>query len=346
MLDFYDLNARHAAAIISGTLFLFYAFFSSREVRRSFLQVLRAVSQPTMVLVIIGLICSVSIIVALWTGVGRHFGLWETVPLVTTSFWVALTGFSMLAILSEIIQRDKALRNRIMSAIALPTVFGSVLGFAILPIWLEIVLAPMMLWVAVAYYRGQRSGKTLVPAAISAVYVLGLISWTIVELVNDPSRSTALIQGIALPIILMLGTIPYIEFLVMVEKLRFSVRTKSKRVTFTEYRQNWPLTSASAKLCCNSGAVWVETHGNKYWLNGWARTLLSARGYDSLDLTEIWLDQIDERHRRDSYLSCDLPSGLKVSISQLLHDGLDLERKPSPRVQPVQGEWGASRQSS
>ena len=328
MLEFYDLNARHTATIIWGTLLIFYAFFSSGEVRRSFLRVLRAILNPSMALVIIGLICNVSIIVALWTGVGRHFGFWETIPLVTSSFWVAMTGFSLLALLSEIIQRDKALRNRVMSTVAPATILAGVLGFAILPFWCELIMTPTVSLVAIAWHRQERIGKSQVPKITLLICVAGLISWAMVDLVRHPIHVISLIQGILLPVVLMLGTVPYIQILVMSEKFQFSARTKSKRVASVGYGSNWPLSTSSAKLCRNSGAVWVEANGSKYCLNGLAQTLLTARGYDWRDLNEIWLDQIHETDRHTSLTTAEEPNQLKVNIWPLLYDGLDLEGKP------------------
>ena len=73
----------------------------------------------------------------------------------------------------------------------------------------------------------------------------------------------------------------------------------------SDYGSRWPFTVDSVTLHCENDAVWVETGGQKYALNGWASTYLD----DDLPLERIW--------RRST-------PAPRVNIGPMINEGLAL----------------------
>ena len=134
-------------------------------------------------------------------------------------------------------------------------------------------------------------------------------------------------NSLLLPIMLIVGTLPYIQLLVLVERFRFSRGAKCTTVTSSEYAKDWPLTVDAARLCCRFRAVWVEVNGKKYGVNGTARPLLKKYGFECPDLNEIWKDHPDKEKWLEASGTDGEDIGWKVSIHRLIQDGLALEAR-------------------
>ena len=110
------------------------------------------------------------------------------------------------------------------------------------------------------------------------------------NIIVDPTTWKALVQAALLPIWLTIGALPYMRFLMFIERWRVLFRYPGKTIRSTDYGQDWPLMVDSAKLCAKHGAVWVEVNRKKYGVNGWSKTLMRGWGHPCLDLEEIWKD--------------------------------------------------------
>ena len=128
----------------------------------------------------------------------------------------------------------------------------------------ELLLIPILFVLVIAVYANRSTVLTIVSSALLMAYAVGLISGVIIDLVNDPGTWRSVTQAILLPIALTVGTLPYIQLSVLVERFRFSRGAKCKMVTSSEYGKDWPLIVDSARLCCRFRAVWVEVNGKKY----------------------------------------------------------------------------------
>ena len=325
MLEWHDLNARHEATFLWVAAIVVLAAVRSADIRSSVYGLLKTLLKPAISLLMVGLLANVAFLTFIAVIVGRKVGLWETLPVVTAIVWASTTGFSLLLHLGELLEGDNAFRSRVVRLLGPSTVVAEIAGISILAFWWELLLVPVLSVLAIAVYANRNTGLTVVSSALLMAYAVGLISGVIVDLVNDPGTWRVPIQAILLPIALTVGTLPYIQLLVLVERLRFSRGAKCKAVTSTEYGEDWPLTVDTARLCCRFRAVWVEVNGKKYGVNGTARPLLKKYGYVCPDLNEIWRDHPDKEKWVETSRTDGEAMGWKVSIHRLIQDGLALE---------------------
>ena len=189
----------------------------------------------------------------------------------------------------------------------------------------ELLLIPILFVLVIAVYANRSTVLTIVSSALLMAYAVGLISGVIIDLVNDPGTWRSVTQAILLPIALTVGTLPYIQLLVLVERFRFSRGAKCKMVTSSEYGKDWALIVDSARLCCRFRAVWVEVNGKKYGVNGTAMSLLKKYGYACPELNDIWRDHPDKERWVEVSGTDGEAMDWKVSIHRLIQDGLALE---------------------
>ena len=327
MIDFYDVNARHEAAIVWGTLLLVYICVTPGPARRSLLACLKSIMQPLLAVSICGLLANTVITAVLSVWLGRQIGLWQTFPVIAMMIWFVSAGFSLLLDFGEHIRNNDELPKRHIKALVPSTVLNEIAAFAILPFWWEILLTPVLMLAVILWLAGKSSGHRGAGGFLLSAYGICLVVIAINRLVVSPENWPTVVQGVLLPLMLAVMTIPYLQLLIIAEKFQFVVATKSRTVRSEEYGPDWPLTVDAAKLCYRSGGVWVEANGKRYWLNGWARQVLAARGYDCLTLHEIWRDVPSDEILDDPSRSSGDSVSRKVSIYRLLADGLTLERK-------------------
>ena len=327
MLDWYDLNARHEATILWVGAVLVVSFVTSVEIRKAIATVARTLSKPPISLLIIGLLTNVAILATAAVVIGRNVGFWETPPIVTVTMWSLTAGFSLLFHMDEFAHSGKAFRKRAVGVLGPSTVVAEVGGVAVLAFWLELILIPLLLLLAVAVYRSHSTVLRVISTCLLLVYATGLISLVAIELTNAPEDWRSVAQAIIFPAVLTIGTLPYIRLIIELERFMFRIRVKSKTVKSIDYGPNWPLTVDSARLCCRFKAVWVEVNGKKYGVNGTAKGLLKKYGYTCLDLNDIWRDHPD-REKWVHGSGDDSEAGhWKVPIHRLIQDGFALEHK-------------------
>ena len=315
MLDWYDLNARHAATFLPVTALFIFFFVKSADVRRTVYGLLKVFLQPIIFLPIVGLLANVALLTFIAVTVGRKVGLWQTLPVVTVSVWAITTGVSFFSLLQELYEDNNAFKSRAVASLGPSTIVAAFMGVEVLSFWGELFLVIVLSVLALVVTANRSNGLTIVCSVLLLVYVVGSISKVIFDW-GSPETMQALKQSILLPSWLAIGTLPYIRLLVVVERVRFSRGAKCKTVRASDYGKDWPLTVPSAKLCHRSYAVWVEVNGRKYGVNGMASGVLKGYGYACFDINEIQRDDPDHQNM-----------GLKVSIHRLNQDGLALGRQ-------------------
>ena len=109
MLEWHDLNARHAASFLWVTVTIIFVARSA-DGRRSVYELLKTLQatllKPAISLLMVGLLANVAFLTIIAVIVGRKVGMWETLPVVTTIVWAFTTGFSLLFQLGDFIKGD------------------------------------------------------------------------------------------------------------------------------------------------------------------------------------------------------------------------------------------------
>ena len=312
-IEWYDLNARHVATFFWYAVIIVPFAVKSAGFRGSVYGLLTTLLKPIVSLPIICLLAYVAFLTFIAVTVGRDAGIWQKPPVVTATVWACTTGLSLLLYVGDRRKRDNTFRNRVVALLGPSTILAAVMGVSVQSIWWELIFVPILSILAFAVYSKRSSGLTFVSSVLLLAYAVGLISKVIVDW-GSPETMRSLKQSILFPFWLTIGTLPYVQMLVVVERFRFSTGAKCKTVRSSEYGKDWPLTVDSAKLCCRFQAVWVEVNGRRYGVNGTAGAVLKMYGYACFELRDIWRDRpVGEG------------TGLKVNIGRLIQDGLALE---------------------
>ena len=314
MFEWHDLNTRDAATFLSVAAVLILFTVISAEVRRSVYGLLKVLLQPIILLSIIGLLAHVALLTFIAVILGRKVGLWQTAPVVTASVWALTAGVSHLFHLGEFIETDNTFSSRAVALLGPSSILAAFMGVAVLSFWGELILIPVLSVLVLVVNANRSNGLTIVCSILLLIYVGGSVSMVIADW-GRPETMRALKQSILLPVALTIGTLPYIQLLVVLERFRFSRGVQCKAVRASDYGDEWPLTVASAKLCCRSQKVWVEVNGRKYGVNGGVEGLLRKYGYACFELNDIWRDNPDGG-----------VMGVKVSTGRLVREGFALER--------------------
>ncbi len=321
LFEWYDLNARHEATIIWVGGVMIVLFIKSAEVRRSVGHLVKAFLSPFVSLSILGLLLNAA---ALATGVvilGRMVGFWETLPIVGVTVWAFTSGLTLLMNIEGFVKNDNEFKSKAMAMLAPATITAEVMGNAIFPFWVEFVLIPLGVFFTFRAYVREDRDENRVYQCLLGMFGLVLLTWLIVGWLNDLESWKSVVQSLIFPLILTLGVFPNLKSLILFERCRFLIGVKSKKVTASEYGDDWPLTVDQAKLCCKHDAVWLETEGRRYSLNGWAEPLLKRHGVPIQELGPIRRDH-PQRVELASKLGDDGESFIwKADIGRLLEDG-------------------------
>ena len=249
---------------------------------------------------------------------GRKVGLWQTPPVVTASVWALTAGVLHLLHLGEFLETDNAFRSRAVALLGPSTILAAFMGVAVLSFWGELFLIPVLSALVLVVNANRSNGLTIVCSVLLLIYVGGSISMVIIDW-GSTETMRSLRQAILFPFVLTIGALPYIQLLVVAERIRFG-RSKMREDGAGDWaimENDWPLTVTSAKLCCKFQAVWVEVNGRKYGLNGTDGTKCGCIVWlPCFELNDIWRDNPDSE-----------TMGLKVNIGRLIRDGLALERQ-------------------
>ena len=324
MLEWHDLNARTEATFLWLSFVLILGIAKSSEVRIALVRLLRVLVSTCILWMVIGLLLCVSTLSLSIVFVGRQLGFWDTLPVVASTIWAFTAGFSLLLHIGEFIQSKREFRTTAIKTLLPSTVLVEVIGLAVFPFWAELLIIPCVTCVAYIHYSNDEGTAKTIADGLLALLTFGLLGSVLYHLIANPTMWEGIVQTILFPLLLTIGTLPYILIIVLVERWRFIRKTVRRVVTAREYGADWPLTVNSAKLCCLYPAVWVEVNGKRYGVNGTADGLLKNRGFACLNLHEIWRDNPES----EWFTECDdgAQSGAspKVNVSRLLQDGLAL----------------------
>ncbi len=311
MLEWHDLNARHEATFLWIAVVLLFVTVASSQIRNSIWDIFESMLEPYIWLPLVGLFANVAALSTLVVILGRGVGLWETLPIVTAIIWTLTTGFSLLLHIGDFFDNRITFRTKAIQVVVPSTIITEIVSVAIFQLWLEIILLPALFVLTLAMYSKRETGSPIVLTIMLLMYPLGLVSLLIMDFIDDPETWRPVIQAVVFPIVLTMGALVYFSLLLQIERLRFSIGAKRRKITASQYGSEWPLTVDSAKLCCRHNAVWVEVRGKKYGINGTSKSLLEKRGHQCSDIQEIWKDHPEV-------------DGLKVNIGRLIQDGLAL----------------------
>ena len=325
MFEWYDLNARHEATVFWLGAVLIFGVIKSTDVRHSVVHLVKTFLSPFVSLSILGLLLNAIALSTAIVVLGRKVGLWETLPVVAATVWAFSSGIALLMNIEGFMKNDGEFRSKAISMLAPATITAEVLGNAIFPIWVELIVTPLIVVFAYgAYTEDSQDTKKGFQILLSA-YGFALLATLAYGLIDNPGSWESVVQSLIFPLILTIGVFPFLKALILFERCRFLIGVNSKKVTANEYGDDWPLTVAEAKLCCKHGAVWVEVERKKYRLNGWAEPLLKQHGVPIQELEPIWRDH-PERAEIVSKLGADGETFVwKVDVGRLLNDGRALE---------------------
>lgn len=325
MFEWYDLNARHEATFIwIGGVMIFF-FIKSAEVRRSFGHLVKVFLSPFVSLSILGLLLYTAILAAVTVILGRMIGFWETLPIVAVTVWAFTSGLALLMNVEDFFKNEDEFKSKAMAMLAPATITAEVMGNAIFPLWVELIVMPLIVVFTYGAYTEEREDTKKGFQCLLSVYGIALLATVAIGLISNPETWKSVVQSLLFPLIMTIGVFPFLKSLILFERCRFLAGVKSKRVTAEMYGDEWPLTVPEAKLCCKHGAVWVEVRGKRYRINGWSEPLLKQHGVSIHELDPIWRDD-PERAEIVSKLGVDGETFVrKISVGRLLKDGRALE---------------------
>ena len=321
LFDFYDLNARHIAIFLWSVLFLVFCMVKSpTRIAGSVLTVLTALGEPTVLLVITGLVSMVLAVTVATEVLKWVVGVTEPIPAVATTFWFFTSGFPMLLNLGNFYEGGTPFFRKAGEVLGPAAVLTALVDFSILPLWWELFLCPVVtvlfLISTLGYSLGvprENARPVVVTAKAFLIMYLATLIWLAAKGVfQNPNAWEALVQTFWVPAFLTIGGLPYLKLVMVGDKMQFDLSAGRRTVRSEDYGSSWPLTVNSATLCCKFPAVWIEVDRKKYGLNGSAKAMLSQYGHGCFDLEEIWREHPD--------------GGRKVDIGPLIRDGLAIEQ--------------------
>ncbi|MDE0353869.1 MAG: DUF2511 domain-containing protein [bacterium] len=316
MVEWFDLNARHQAAFVWGSIALLILGVKFPDIRNSVRGLLMAFFKPVIFLSVMGLFLTTAVVSAAGFSVGRGLGAFDIAPVFTSIVWSCTSGVSLMAAKLVPGKRTGSVQRALTKTLAPAAILSILLNFAVMGIWWEIGTFPFVTAFGIvavwASLREEFAGAARLSNAVLAVWGLVMLLRTVHSLIGDRDAWIALVESISYPVWLTVGAIPYVYLVAQYDKLRFVLGRKTRQITAAEFGDRWPLTVDTAKLCCRHSAVWVEVSRKKYCLNGTSIGLLQRYGFTTHELEDIWKPHPEFE-------------GLKVSTFPLIQDGLKLE---------------------
>ena len=317
MVEWFDLNARHQAAVLWGSIALLILIVKFPDIRNSVRGLLMTLFKPVMFLSVIGLFVTTAAVSAGGVCIGRGLGAFETPPVFTSIIWSCTSGISLMAAKMVHSNREGSIQRKLTKTLAPAAILSILLNFAVMGIWWEIGTFPLVTAFGIMAVFASLKEEFVIAAsffnAVLVIWGLVMLSRTVYSLISDPDGWMALVESLSYPVWLTVGAIPYVYLVAQYDKLRCVLGRRTRRITAEEYGDRWPLTVDTARLCCRHSAVWVEVNRKKFGINGFAKGLLNRYGYTVHELEDIWRPHPEFE-------------GLRVSIGPLIEDGLKLEK--------------------
>ena len=329
MFDWYDLNARHVSAAIWLGIFLAIVLIKSPHVRQSLRGLLGGGLDTTVAPAFGGLLIVAGVSTFCAVVLGDIVGYWVTAPVVTASVWTTTSGITILASYGKFMRREETFATTVRRVLLPPGIVAALVGSSTLSFWLELVLVPVVSVVGIIYVVARSDEKyqsgSNVCTGLLLLYATAMTGLLIRDSIEDIEALKMASHAVVLPVWATIWAVPYLRLLIAWERFRFVRSARSKTIRRRDYGEEWPLTVATAKLYCKKQAVWVEHKGKKYTLNGMAETLLSANGFETAELKDIWRESPEWERMRDALGDDENLTPWRVSIAGLIREGLSLE---------------------
>lgn len=318
MIEWYDLNSRQQAAVFWTLVALLLVLLKSTDVRDSVGGLLRSFFRPTIFLSTSGLLVVTAVVSVSAVYLGRSLGAFETPPVVTSIVWACTAGITLMVTKIGRSNGEMFAVRALTKTVAPATLLSILLNFSVMGIWWEISTFPFITALGIlAVFASLKEKYAQVARALNRVFViwtLAMLVRAVYSLIHKPGAWTSLVESVTYPLLLTVGTLPYIYSIAQHDRLRFILGCVSRKITAEEYGDRWPLTVERAKLCCRHSAVWVKVNRKRYGVNGMSYGLLERYGFRVHQLEEIW--------RPNPAIE-----GSRVSIGPLIEDGLKLENR-------------------
>ena len=314
-MEWYDLNNRHVASVLWLAILILAGSFKE-EIRESSIRAIRAALDRRILSLLVEMLVCCAVIVAVVVIMGRPFGLWTTLPVIAALFWFGLSGISLIGVVFS--RTPGTYRKKVTAMVGLPAVAVALLEVSVFSFLFEFLLfIPVSTLLVCLLVVAQTKDDTYQGIRILlTVLSLGFhVSVVVFSIVTGRITLVSILQAFILPIALTVGVFPYLSYIRFMERFDSSAGSVCRRkITSTEFGDDWPFIVDAMNLCYQAEAVWVEKwkffplpHKRIYPVNGTAHSWLSIRGYKYRDLDEIW-------HQ--------LPDGLRVDIYPIIREGL------------------------
>ena len=318
MIEWYDLNARQMAAMIWVLVALLLLLLKSADMRISIRGLLLSFFKPVIFLSTSGLLLVTAAVSVSAVYLGRSLGAFETLPVVTSIVWSCTSGISLMVTKIGHSNGERIAVRALTKTVAPATILSILLNFSVMGIWWEISTFPFVTAFGIlAVFASLKDEYVRVARLLNRAFViwtLAMLSRAIYSLLHESDAWASLVESVAYPLVLTVGSLPYIYAIAQYDKLRFILGCASRMVTAEEYGDRWPLTVERARLCCRHQAVWVKVNRKKYGVNGLSYSLLKRHGLTVHKLEKIWRPNPEIE-------------GLRMNIGPLIEDGLKLESR-------------------
>ena len=259
MLEWYDLNARQQATLFWGSAALLVLLVRNSNLRHSICDLIASFLKLNIFVIISSLLLTTATLAVAAVYLGRQFGLFEILPIVTSIVWAMTSGTVLLtAMITGTAGRKFALVS-VTRTIAPAALLSILLDFSILPFWWEIGTLPFLatigLVAVVASLREEDATVARLARRASLAWALVLIALAVHMVVKNPDAWVSLVESLLYPLWLTVGVLPYVYLVGQNDKIRLMFRCPSREITARDYGNSWPLTVDKARLCCRYSAV-------------------------------------------------------------------------------------------
>jgi hypothetical protein len=204
-------NDRELAALIwlgAAAMWL----LSRRDMRPSIFRLVRAAVRPQ----IVGPIVAMAAYTAGMAALGSAVGIWGVGLIKATTVWFLGIGLGLLLNVERVARQDRFFRTSAMRAVRLAILIEFFVNLAVLPLPVELVLAPSLvllaLMSAVAEGRDELRPVKAVVDGLVGTAGLGLAAYVTVRLLTDWESfgRAETWQTLALPVWLTIGVLPFV----------------------------------------------------------------------------------------------------------------------------------------
>ena len=291
--------------------------------------VMAALYDRTVIVLLLGMFLTALVSVSVAVLLGKLVDYWNVLPVFSALTWALASGTSILVRIGEFQTKPGTSFRTIKQTLVPPTIVTAFVGFSVLPLPYEIGLLPLVTAVVVLDTAARSKSEyvivTRVTTPLIISYAIVLIALAVGDVLSDIENLKVISSSIILPLWMTICGVGYMRVLAALERVSHRRKSSSKVIRKEDYGEKWPLTLESAKLCCRASAVWIEVGKDKYPLNGTAKTFLPKRGFECLDLEDIWREDPAWERIREAFGDTDERAPMRVSIGGLIRDGLSLE---------------------